>query len=112
MMQELSLKQEEVLRRCLRDASPLLSLLAEELAHARGTCVRIKVARLVAKALGARGPIPPMYTSALRALLLERARMVRDRHGRLWVLADVEVRMRGSKPQEYRFVYVPNGRQL
>jgi hypothetical protein len=111
-MQVLDLKQEEVLRHLLRDASPLLSLLAEELSMARGTCARIKVARLVAKAIGARGPISPMYTSALRELLLERARVVRDRHGRLWVLADVEVRMRGSKPQEYRFVYVPNGKQL
>ena len=106
------LKQEEVLRHLLRDASPLLSLLAEELSMARGSRATVKVKRLVAKAIGARGPIPPMYTSALRAFLLERARMVRDRHGRLWVLADVEVRVKGSKPQEYRFVYVPNGKQL
>jgi hypothetical protein len=108
-MQALDLKQEEVLRRVLRDASPLLSLLAEELSMARGTCVRIKVARLVAKALGA--DIPPAYRATLRAALVQVAREVRDKHGRVWVLADVEAYTRGSKARLhfYRLVYVLDG---
>jgi hypothetical protein len=109
---QLGPKQEEVLRQLLRDASPLVNLLTEELSLARGTRVTVKVTRLVARMLVTRDPIPSMYTSALRAALLELAKVVKDRQGRVWVLADVEVRMKGSKPQEYRLVYVPDGKQL
>ena len=111
-MQALDLKQERELVGLLRDASPLLSLIAEELTMARGSRATIKMARLVARFLRARNPIPSVYTSALRDILTERARAVRDLKGRTWFLADVELRVKGGKPQGYRLVYVLDGNQL
>jgi hypothetical protein len=107
----LDLKQERELRRLLRDATPLLSLLAEELARARGSRATIKITRLVARFLRTRNPIPSVYTSVLRAILVDSAR-IKDLRGRTWVLSAVESRVRGGKQQNYRLVYVLDGNQL
>jgi len=113
-MQALDLKQERELMGLLRDASPLISLIAEELTMARGSRATIKMARLVSRFLRARNPIPSVYTSALRVVLVEsaHARTVRDLRGRVWVLSAVESRVKGGKPQGYRLVYVLDGNQL
>jgi len=107
----LDLKQERELVGLLRDATPLISLIAEELTMARGSRATIKVARLVARFLRARS-VPSVYTSALRDIVAERARTVRDMRGRKWVLSVVESRVKGGKPQGYRLVYVLDGNQL
>jgi hypothetical protein len=107
----LDLKQERELVGLLRDATPLVSLIAEELSQARGSRATIKVTRLVARFLRARA-VPSVYTSALRAALVERARTVRDLRGRVWVLTVVESRVKGGKPQGYRLVYELDGNQL
>jgi hypothetical protein len=107
----LDLKQERELMGLLRDATPLISLIAEELAAARGSRATIKMARLVARFLRARA-VPSVYTSALRDILVERARRVKDLRGRTWVLSLVEPRVKGGKPQGYRLVYVLDGNQL
>ena len=108
----LDLKQERELRLLLRDASPLISLIAEELSQARGSRATIKMARLVARFLRARS-VPSVYTSTLRDILAERARTVRDLRGRTWVLSVVESRVKGGKPQGYSLVYVVlDGNQL
>ena len=107
----LDLKQERELRLLLRDASPLISLIAEELSKARGRRATIKMARLVARFLRARA-VPSVYTSALRDILVDSARSVKDLRGRVWVLSAIEARSRRGKPQGYRLVYVLDGNQL
>lgn len=107
----LDLKQERELMGLLRDATPLMRAVAEELAMARGSRATIKMTRLVARLLRARS-VPSVYTSALRDILAERARTVRDLRGRVWVLYSVEARVKGGKPQGYRLVYVLDGNQL
>ena len=108
-MQALNLKQEEMLRRTLRDVSLLVAALAEELSMARGSRATVKVKRLVAQVIGA--DVPSMYRAALRAALVQAAREVRDKHGRVWVLADVEAYTKGSRARlhSYRLVYVLDG---
>jgi len=105
-MQALDLKQERRLRSLLRDVRPLLDLVAEELSLARGTQARIKVARLVARAVGAN--VSSTYRSVLREVLVAAAREVIDRRGRTWVLVEVEQYRKGSRAQLqfYRLVYV------
>ena len=107
----LDLKQERELMRLLRDATPLISLIAEQLTAARGSRATIKVARLLRLHLRARA-VASVYTSTLRDLLVERARTVRDLRGRVWVLSVVESRVKGGKPQGYSLVYVLDGNQL
>jgi hypothetical protein len=107
----MDLKQERELMGLLRDATPLIALIAEELSQARGSRATIKMARLVARFLCTRS-VPSVYTSALRDILAERARTVRDLKGRVWVLCLVESRVKGGKPQGYRLVYVLDGNQL
>jgi hypothetical protein len=107
---QLDIKQERELMGLLRDVTPLIFLIAEELSKACGSRATIKVARLVACFLQARA-VPSVYTSTLRDLLAERARTVRDLRGRVWVLS-IESRVKGGKPQGYRLVYTLDGNQL
>jgi len=109
-MQALNLKRESMLRSLLRDASLLVAALAEELSMARGSRATVKVKRLVVKVLGA--DIPSAYRSTLRKSLEQCARTVRDRQGRVWVLAGVEAYTKGSgaRLQFYRLVYVLDGK--
>jgi hypothetical protein len=108
-MQALDLRRERMLKSLLRDASPLIDLIAEELSLARGSRVTIKVARLVARAVG---DVPPVYRCMLREALVAAAREVRDRQGRVWILVDVEAYRKGSRTRVefYRLIYALDGK--